>query len=490
VPNAPTLLLADDSVTIQRLVALSFADEAVRVLVARDGQDAINRMATERPDLVLADTNMPCVDGYELARWVREQPHLRSVPVLLLAGATDPVDEQRLHDSGANGVLEKPFEPSHVISRVKELLGIKGPSPASPARLVTSDPAPPRPTPVAAPVARARSLEAVASAAREPVAADPAPSPDLDDFGPVAPLDDLLDAFDEREGADSQRPSPADLLARSVGPEPAGGGTDWFTEADLAEPGEQTQGRSGPTGTRRAAAVRVPITPPAPAEVFDRLLAAEQGDPDAARAIAGSVVVEAVAPELTDEMLGALADEVARALQPQLSTGLRDGIASVVQDTVAAEARAAVAEAVQAAVDGSILGTVRGAVHEAVAASVPAAVEQQVRAAVRESAEQAMSAAVEQAVRESVAAQVASLVRDTVEREIRDGVAPLVQQVVREMVGATLQQVVTDAVFSAVPPAVADAIRAEAAGSVRRTVQETSERLVREEITRIRERRG
>ena len=148
----PTLLLADDSLTIQRVVSLTFADQPIRVVVAKDGQDAINRMTTERPDLVLADTNMPCVDGYELARWVRQQPHLSAVPVLLLAGVTDPVDEQRLHDSGANGVLEKPFEPSHVISRVKELLGLKGTPPAATSRLVTSPEmtpartvAPPRP---------------------------------------------------------------------------------------------------------------------------------------------------------------------------------------------------------------------------------------------------------------------------------------------------------------------------------------------------------
>src|SRR6185436_16852774 len=134
----PTLLLADDSLTIQRVVSLTFADQPVRVVVAKDGQDAINRMVKERPDVVLADTNMPCVDGYELARWVREQPHLSTVPVLLLAGVADPVDEQRLHDSGANGVLEKPFEPSHVISRVKELLGLKGAAPAAPGRLVTA----------------------------------------------------------------------------------------------------------------------------------------------------------------------------------------------------------------------------------------------------------------------------------------------------------------------------------------------------------------
>lgn len=154
----PTLLLADDSLIIQRVVSLTFADQAIRVVVARDGQDAINRMGSEPPDVVLADTNMPCVDGYELARWVRRQPHLSTVPVLLLSGATDPLDEQRLRDSGANGVLEKPFEPTQVISRVKELLGMKGAVAVPPGRLVTTgEPPPPTvrspPPPAAAVVA-------------------------------------------------------------------------------------------------------------------------------------------------------------------------------------------------------------------------------------------------------------------------------------------------------------------------------------------------
>ena len=133
----PTLLLADDSLTIQRVVSLTFADQAIRVLVAKDGQDAINRMTSERPDLVLADTNMPCVDGYGVAEWVRRQPRLEGVPVLLLASALDPVDEQRFRMSGAAGVLEKPFEPTHVIDRVKELLGIRPSADSDGSRLVT-----------------------------------------------------------------------------------------------------------------------------------------------------------------------------------------------------------------------------------------------------------------------------------------------------------------------------------------------------------------
>ena len=106
-----TLVLADDSVTVQRVLAQAFQGQPFEVIVARDAQDAIDRMATIRPDVVLADTNMPCVDGYGVAEWVRQQPHLRGVPVVLLASAQDPVDEQRCLVSGAAGVLEKPFEP-------------------------------------------------------------------------------------------------------------------------------------------------------------------------------------------------------------------------------------------------------------------------------------------------------------------------------------------------------------------------------------------
>lgn len=135
-----TLLLADDSITIQRVIALTFADEDFRVVTVADGQQAIDRIASERPDIVLAGTTMPNLTGYDVSRYVRSQPALKNVPVLLLTGAFESVDEARLVACGASGTLEKPFEPSIVISRVKELLGIKGQAKPTPAagRLVTS----------------------------------------------------------------------------------------------------------------------------------------------------------------------------------------------------------------------------------------------------------------------------------------------------------------------------------------------------------------
>lgn len=146
-----TLLLADDSLAIQRVVELTFAGEDVRVVAVGDGQQAIDRIAAERPDIVLADIAMPLADGYAVAEFVRSSPAIRDVPVLLLAGAFDIVEESRLSASGARGVLVKPFEPHVVINRVRELLGLThsggeaAPPPSPPSdgnRLVTPSEAP------------------------------------------------------------------------------------------------------------------------------------------------------------------------------------------------------------------------------------------------------------------------------------------------------------------------------------------------------------
>jgi CheY-like chemotaxis protein len=118
----PKLLLADDSVTIQRVIELTFADEDVQVLAVGDGQQAIERVKTERPDIVLADVGMPERDGYEVAAYIKNDPQLAHIPVLLLTGAFEPVDEVRARAVGCDGVLVKPFEPQMVISRVRDLL--------------------------------------------------------------------------------------------------------------------------------------------------------------------------------------------------------------------------------------------------------------------------------------------------------------------------------------------------------------------------------
>lgn len=128
------LLLADDSVTIQRVIELTFADEDVKVKAVGDGQHAIDQIASEPPDIVLADVGMPKRDGYEVAAFIKNDPALEHIPVLLLTGAFEPVDEERARAVRCDGVLAKPFEPQLLISRVKELLSQVTPSSAGPSR--------------------------------------------------------------------------------------------------------------------------------------------------------------------------------------------------------------------------------------------------------------------------------------------------------------------------------------------------------------------
>ena len=121
------LLLADDSVTIQRVIELTFADEDVEVIAVGDGQLAIDRLDIDPPDIVLADIDMPKRDGYEVAAYVKSRPKLAHIPVVLLTGAFEPINQARATAAGSSDVLAKPFEPQMVINRVKELLGRKRP---------------------------------------------------------------------------------------------------------------------------------------------------------------------------------------------------------------------------------------------------------------------------------------------------------------------------------------------------------------------------
>src|SRR5262245_29029793 len=97
-----TLLLADDSETTHRVVTLMFAERGVRVVSVMNGQQAVERLSAEPPDIVLAAVSLPKVDGFQLADFMQRQPQLRSVPLLLLSGAFDTVDEERVRQSGAS----------------------------------------------------------------------------------------------------------------------------------------------------------------------------------------------------------------------------------------------------------------------------------------------------------------------------------------------------------------------------------------------------
>jgi CheY-like chemotaxis protein len=230
-PMPHTLLLADDSVTIQRVIELTFADEDVTVVAVGDGDAAITQLeADPPPDIVLADVGMPGRDGYEVAAYVRGTPRLRHIPVVLLTGAFEPVDEARARNAGSAGVLVKPFEPQMVIERVRELLGTGGAGagreePDAADALLAAPPAQPPRTGGAASIddyfdrldaAFATLNVPLEPAVRQPLRDAPAPEPPATRpppaaFAPVPPRAGftMADAFGALLGAEQGEPAPA-----------------------------------------------------------------------------------------------------------------------------------------------------------------------------------------------------------------------------------------------------------------------------------------
>jgi len=117
------LLLADDSVTIQKVIELTFADEGVRVVAFSNGQDAIDRLEELAPDIVLADVFMPSKNGYQVCEYVKQNEKLKAIPVMLLVGSFEPFDEAEARRVGADDILTKPFQSiRRLIDRVGALV--------------------------------------------------------------------------------------------------------------------------------------------------------------------------------------------------------------------------------------------------------------------------------------------------------------------------------------------------------------------------------
>ncbi len=116
------LLLADDSITIQKVVELILAEEGFEIKTAGNGADAFSLIQTFKPDIVLADIEMPKMNGYQLCEKIKSSPEGRNIPVILLAGAFEPVDEELAKKVGAEDVLIKPFESEDLISKVNASL--------------------------------------------------------------------------------------------------------------------------------------------------------------------------------------------------------------------------------------------------------------------------------------------------------------------------------------------------------------------------------
>jgi len=116
------ILLADDSITIQKVVELTFSDGDYEVVATNNGAKAIQRLAEVKPDIVLSDIIMPEKNGYEVCEYVKSHPEFRHIPVILLTGTFEPFDPDRAEKAGCDAVVTKPFESQSLIHKVEELI--------------------------------------------------------------------------------------------------------------------------------------------------------------------------------------------------------------------------------------------------------------------------------------------------------------------------------------------------------------------------------
>src|SRR5437870_9183688 len=120
------ILLADDSITIQKVVNLTFGDEGIEVVAVSNGDVAERRLNEIKPDLVLADIFMPGKNGYELCEAIKENSQFRNVPVVLLVGAFEPFDQAEAQRVRADAHLTKPFESRTLVETVRRLISASG----------------------------------------------------------------------------------------------------------------------------------------------------------------------------------------------------------------------------------------------------------------------------------------------------------------------------------------------------------------------------
>jgi CheY-like chemotaxis protein len=332
------LLLADDSVTIQRVVELTFSGEDVQVVTVGDGEQAIARIPIELPDIVLADIGMPKRSGYDVAAFVKGRSDLSHIPVLLLAGAFEPVDETRAQQVHSDGVLVKPFEPQQVISRVRDLIETSRSASSRPAAVIPG-------ASIAVPLLSGQTRAQGMPVKGEPgSAASGSGESKLDDY-----FDRLDAAFAELGGDAGKRlgatgsfddeldgramPTLESLLAVSGG---EGVPVAPPVPVELTEYEPVVQHAPSPA-VRSSVPVREPIEPTERrnlvADMFAALFAAEQGEsvPPAAaftppRAQAPAVatddlvdevtrrVLERLAPDATNELVAQIVSEVAERL--------------------------------------------------------------------------------------------------------------------------------------------------------------------------------
>ena len=117
-----SILAVDDSPSMRKMVSFTLSSAGFKVVEAVDGVDALEKAQAENIDLVLADQNMPRLDGVGLTRKLREHPKFKTTPILILTTESSEQMKQAGRAAGATGWLVKPFDPNRLIEVIQKVL--------------------------------------------------------------------------------------------------------------------------------------------------------------------------------------------------------------------------------------------------------------------------------------------------------------------------------------------------------------------------------
>jgi twitching motility two-component system response regulator PilH len=121
-----TVLIVDDSHTLRQMIAEILQSNGLVVIEAINGVEAKEKIQNEAPDLVITDLIMPLMNGYELCRWIKTDPTMQSIPVLMCSTKSEEFDRYWGMKQGADAYMTKPFHPQDLVRAVKQLLKTKG----------------------------------------------------------------------------------------------------------------------------------------------------------------------------------------------------------------------------------------------------------------------------------------------------------------------------------------------------------------------------
>jgi CheY-like chemotaxis protein len=178
----PKVLVADDNNNIQKMVALALEERGIQVTSVGNGEAAVRRVPDLSPDLILADIFMPVRNGYEVCEFVKKDQRFSQIPVVLLIGAFDPLDEKEARRVGADGVLKKPFVPPDPL--IAMVLSILEKNPKAAEELKKFKEAKEAPEPHPAFESEAAGKSAFAHAPVIPTKIEPKPLPDFPEPSP------------------------------------------------------------------------------------------------------------------------------------------------------------------------------------------------------------------------------------------------------------------------------------------------------------------